>query len=46
VLAKQGRQLANQLFVATGTIRKGAPGHQLKPPMARTIQLPELLQPA
>ncbi len=36
VLAKQGRQLADQLLIAAGAIGIGAPGHQLKPPMAKT----------
>jgi hypothetical protein len=36
VLAEQGQQLADQPLIAAGAIGKGAPGHQLKPPMART----------
>jgi hypothetical protein len=28
VLAQQGWNLADQLFVAAGTVRKRAPGHQ------------------
>ena len=34
---EQGRQLADQPFIAAGTVRERAPRYQLRPPMVKTI---------
>jgi len=44
VLAQQGRQLPDQLLVASGTIRKRAPGHEEKRKVAGRSRLARTTQ--